>query len=159
MNTHTFGSDMRRAIASKGFLFGTLGLVLVVILSSVESVIMLTRFDHHIPYGYHAQFIMEAFASDWFTLALPILCALPFTAAFVDDIKSGYIKPYLHRTTIGQYIKSKLAACALSGGLALFAGAVLSYALAALVFAPMELAPDEWEVAQPWFARMPVILS
>ena len=100
MNNHTTPSDIRRAIASKGFVFGTLGMVLVITLSSLEAIITLTRFMHSLPNGYHAQFIMDALASDWFTLALPILCALPFTSAFVDDIKSGYIKPYLHRTTI-----------------------------------------------------------
>lgn len=154
MNNHTTSSDIKRAIASKGFLFGTLGMVLVIALSSLEAIITLTRFAHPLQSGYHAQFIMDALASDWFTLALPILCALPFTSAFVDDIKSGYIKPYLHRTTIHEYIKGKLTACAISGGLVLFAGAVLCYALAALIFTPMELALTEDQLAQLWFAQL-----
>ena len=153
MNKETTLSDVKRAILSKGFVFGVLGMVLIIVLSSIETIFRLSYSEGLVPNGYHAHFIMEALASDWFTLALPILCALPFTAAFVDDIKSGYIKPYLHRTTINSYIKAKLTACALSGGLVLFVGVVLCYALSALVFTPMEFALMEDQMAQPWLAQ------
>ena len=152
-------SDIKRAFSEKGFIVGTLGMVLVITLSSLEAIITLTRFAHPLPNGYHAQFIIDALASDWFTLALPILCALPFTAAFVDDIKSGYIKPYLHRTTIREYIKSKLIACALSGGLVLFIGILISHSLSTLIYTPMELALAEGETAQPYFADMLTIAA
>ena len=154
MSKETILSDIKRAVLSKGFVFGVLGMVLIIALSSLENIFHLAYLEGLVPNGYHAQFIVQALASDWFTLALPILCALPFTAAFVDDIKSGYIKPYLHRTTIKSYIKAKLTACALSGGLVLFIGVVLCYALSVLVFTPMEYALMEGEFAQPWLAQL-----
>ncbi|MFA5676664.1 MAG: hypothetical protein WDA65_09135 [Christensenellales bacterium] len=154
MAVHILHSDIKRAITSKGFLFGIIGMALVIILSSLDAFVMMSRRSLQLQNGYHAQLVMNALSSDWFTLALPILCALPFTAAFVDDIKSGYIKQYLHRTTLFKYIGGKLTACALSGGLVLFAGIVLCYVLAALVFTPMELAPGDGETAQPLFAQL-----
>lgn len=153
MNKHAVASDIQRALSGMGFLAGMAGMVLVIILSSMESIINLVRNPTPLQNGYHAQFVMDALSSDWATLALPILCALPFTTAFVDDIKSGFIKQYLHRSGTAAYIRGKLVACGLSGGLALFAGVLLAYELAALVFTPMELALGPEETAQPYFAE------
>jgi hypothetical protein len=102
---------------------------------------------------------MDALKSDWVTLALPILCALPFTAAYVDDVKSGFIKQYLHRSGVRQYIKGKLIACGLSGGLVLFCGIIMAYGLSALIFTPMELALEKDAVAQPYFAQVLMIAA
>ncbi|MDD5017049.1 MAG: hypothetical protein PHO15_02980 [Eubacteriales bacterium] len=129
-------------------------MVLVIALSSLENIISATRNTGPLMNGFHAQFMITALSSDWVTLAIPIVCALPFTTAFVDDVKSGFIKQYLHRTSIKQYIRAKLFACGLSGGLVLFFGIVIAYALSALVFTPMELALGEGETAQPYFAQL-----
>jgi len=83
---------------------------------------------------------------------MPILCALPYTASFVEDIRSGFLKQYLPRSGKKAYIRGKLIACGLSGGLVLVAGALSLYALAALVFTPMELALGPGEAGQPYFA-------
>jgi len=40
-------------------------------------------------------------------LALPILAALPYTASFIDDVKSGFIKEYLPRITEPFYMVDK----------------------------------------------------
>ncbi len=75
------------------------------------------------------------------TLALPILCALPYTAAVLDDIKSGYIKAYLPRTTVKRYLVGKISACAIAGALVMVIGILLAWGLAALLFLPLESAP------------------
>jgi hypothetical protein len=72
----------------------------------------------------------------------------------VDDVKSGFIKQFLHRSGIAQYIKGKLIACGLSGGLVLFSGIVAAYVLSSLVFTPMETALPEGAPAQPYFAQL-----
>lgn len=154
MREYTTSSDIKRALAGKGFFIGMAGIVLVIALSSLDSIINVTRSADPLPNGFHAQFIMNALSSDWMTLAIPILCTLPFTSAFVDDINSGYIKLYLHRSGVGQYIKAKLIACGLSGGLVLFAGIMLAYALSALIFMPMELALGEGAIVQPYLAQL-----
>ena len=154
LKRYTISSDIRRALAGRGFIIGTAGTVLVIALSSISSIIEAARSVTPLPNGYHAQLIFTALSSSWVTLAIPIVCALPYTSAFVDDVKSGYIKQYLHRSGIKQYIAGKLVACGLSGGLVLFLGILLAYAVAALGFAPMELALFDGETAQPYLAQL-----
>jgi hypothetical protein len=153
MNKHTISSDLRRALTGRGFFCGVAGMVLVIALSSLQNIIEAVR-SGSVNYGFHAQLISTALSSDWVTLALPILCTLPFTAAFVDDMKSGFIKQYLHRAGHREYIRGKLFACGLSGGLVLFLGIIVAYGLSALIFTPMELALKEGQTAQPYFAQM-----
>jgi len=150
----TIASNIRQAIFSRGFFIGVIGIVLVIFLSSTESIIGAFRADALQPNGFHATLVLTALLADGMTLALPILCALPYTASFVDDVKSGFIKQYLHRTTVKDYIFGKLAACALSGGLVLVAGMLLAYGISALAFTPMEAALMEGEAAQPYFAEL-----
>lgn len=147
-------SDIRRAVTGRGFIVTVIGTVLVIFLSSLESIIGIVQNGDSLQNGYHAQFIFDALISDAMTLALPILCALPFTTAFVDDIKSGYIKAHLHRCGVNQYIMSKFIACALSGGLVLLLGILMSYGISTLVFRPMELALAAGEYVQPYFAQL-----
>ncbi len=154
MKTYVISSDIRRALSTPGFIVSMIGVVLVIALASADSVIEAVRSGAPLANGYHAQIIIDAFSSDGFTLALPILCALPYTAAFVDDMKSGYIKLYLHRSGAKSYVKGKIVACAFSGGLALLLGILLAYALSALVFTPMELALGEEEATQPYPAQL-----
>ena len=147
-------SDLKRALSGKGFFAGVAGMVLVISLSATEGFIKLAQTPQALPNGYHAGWIMDALSSDWVTLALPILCTLPFTTAFVDDIKSGFIKQYLPRSGRAAYIKGKLIACGLSGGLVLILGILLTYGLSALIYTPIELALGPEETVQPYFAQL-----
>jgi hypothetical protein len=154
MKNRTTSSDIKRALSGRGFLAGVAGMVLIIAFSLLEEIITAAQSGEALQNGHHAQVIMSALESDWVTLALPILCALPFTAAFVDDIKSGFIKQFLPRSSVKLYIKGKLVACGLSGGLVLFFGIVLAYGVSALIFTPMELALGPEEIAQPYFAQL-----
>lgn len=64
--------------------------------------------------------------------ALPLVAALPAAAAFAVDWKSGYAVPVVLRSGVRRYLRSKLAAACLAGGLAPFLGRL---AFAALVHA------------------------
>ena len=107
----------------------------------MESLVSAFRTEGLLAFGYHTELALAALGSNAMTLALPILCALPYTAAFVDDIKNGFYKQYLPRTTMGGYIAGKIAACALSGAFALLLGILLAWGVCALVFLPKEAAP------------------
>jgi hypothetical protein len=159
MRTYSVSSDVKRAIFSKGFLFGILGMVLMIVIASLSSISSLFGSNQALPNGYHASLILKALSSQDVTLVLPILCTLPFTAAFVDDIKCGFIKPYLQRSGVNKYIQGKLIACGLSGGLVLFLGIVAAYGLSALIFTPMELALSHGQIAQPYFAQVLMIAA
>jgi len=159
MRTYSVSSDIKRAIFSKGFLLGIVGMVLMIAIASLSSISSLFNSNQALPNGYHASLVLKALSSQDVTLILPILCTLPFTAAFVDDVKSGFIKQYLYRSGIKQYIKGKLIACGLSGGLVLFFGILVAYSLSTLIFTPMELALKEGAAVQPYFAQVLMIAA
>ena len=91
-------------------------------------------------YGFHGNLILTALSSNTLVMIFPIVSALPFTASYIDDIKSGFIKEYLPRIGRSNYIKGKLIACIASGGTVFIAGVLLAYGISALVFSPMEAA-------------------
>lgn len=134
-------SNLRQALINKGFHVSLIGVVLVIFLSSVQGMLSAFRQEELLMYGFHHELIMRALSSEAMALALPILCALPYTASFIDDVKSGFIKEYLPRTTVSRYIAGKAVACAISGGLVLALGLFIAYGVAALLFLPMEAMP------------------
>lgn len=98
-----------------------------------------------LPAGFSIQLVLSALQSDVVLLVLPILCALPFTTAFVDDHKSKYLREYLPRAGKRQYFLSRTLSTALSGGLTLFLGIMLLCFAFLLLFTPMELVPPPME--------------
>jgi len=92
-------SNIAQALQSRGFLIGFLAVICLLFLFSIEGILSAFRSDTLLQNGYHAAFVMDSLSSDAMTLALPIVVALPYTASFVEDVKSGFIKAYLPRTT------------------------------------------------------------
>ena len=94
------GSNIRQAVFSRGFLLGLIGIVAVILLTSVEAISNALRSGEPLSEGFHAELIFKALTSENMSLALPILCTLPFTASFVDDVKCGFINEYVPRINI-----------------------------------------------------------
>lgn len=92
--------------------------------------------------GYSIQLLISSLQTDVILLVLPILAALPFTTAFVDDYRSKYLREYLPRAGKRQYIISKISATAIAGGLTLFVGILLVCFVFTLLLSPMEIAPQ-----------------
>ena len=147
-------AGLRQAILSRGFLIGVLGTALVLLLSSVQGILAGFRSAELLSPGYHSDLIMGALSSEAMALALPILAALPYTASFIDDVKSGFIKEYLPRTTVPRYIAGKAVGCAVSGGLVLALGILAAYGFAALMFLPMEAYPKAGESVPNYFGSL-----
>ena len=150
-----YNSDIGRALSSWGFYAGIAGMVIAIIIGAAGDVLpMLQAPEMNGLYnGFHAQTLLTALSSDVMLLCVPILAALPYTSAFVDDYKSGYLKEYLPRSGRRRYITGKVAATAVSGALVMFIGIIIAYVLFALVFTPMEQVPDEQmtQMMQPHF--------
>ena len=101
--------------------------------------------DSEYPYvsmGYHQEILKKSMESDIILLVTPILAAIPYTSAFVDDEKSGYLKAFLPRTSVSKYVLGKELACAVSGGLALLIGIVAAFGAFALILLPHEVYAD-----------------
>ena len=140
-------TNLKQAFFGYGFLAAMIAAILVLLLSSVEGLVTSFRTKDLLAFGYHTELVLTALNGNAMTLALPILCALPYTSAFVDDIKSGFYKQYLPRTTMGGYIAGKIAACALAGAFAVLLGILAAWGIAALIFLPKEAAPVEYVTA------------
>ena len=100
-------AGLRQAIFSRGFIISTVGTALILLLSSVQGILAGFRSAELLSPGYHSDLIMGAMSSEAMALALPILAALPYTASFIDDVKSGFIKEYLPRITEPFYMVDK----------------------------------------------------
>ena len=74
-------ASLRQAILSRAFLISTLGAAFIPLLSSVQGILSAFRSAELLSPGYHSDLIMGALSSEAMALALPILAALPYTAA------------------------------------------------------------------------------
>lgn len=143
----TITTDLKRSLTSWSFIAGITGLSIAAFFGVFDQ--MLPIFQGQMPDGLMAGFSIQlsisSLQTDVVLLVLPILAALPFTTAFVDDCKSRYLREYLPRAGKRQYLVSRVAATALSGGLVLFLGVMLVCFVFVLLFTPMELAPPPIE--------------
>ncbi|MEG1884403.1 MAG: hypothetical protein RR224_11905, partial [Clostridia bacterium] len=147
-------TSIKRSIQNRGGLAVITGAMLIIMISSINSIFEALISPNLLPNGFHATLISTALSSDAVTLALPILCALPYTTSFVDDVKSGFIKEYLPRTNVRSYLISKIVACAVSGGAVLAIGVAFAYAMSALTFTPMEAALKPGEMPVNYLAQI-----
>ena len=95
--------------------------------------------------GFTIQLTFAALSSDVVLLILPILAAIPFTSAFLDDYKSRFIREYLPRIGKKRYVNAKVLTTAFAGGITLFVGVILVLAVFAILFLPMEAPADMQE--------------
>lgn len=140
MDRRAIFAAVRGALSGRAFFFGVLGVFLILLIASAEDIAPAFYLAGLLEEGFHCRMIINALASDSMVLALPILAAVPYAASVVDDMRSGFIKEYLPRTTRGGYIAGKIAACTLSGGLVFVCGIMAAHAVMALAFTPMESA-------------------
>ena len=147
-------SNINYALHARGFWLSTIGMTVAVLVASLQKILDFSQGTVVMQYGFHATLIMDALKSDTVMLMLPLLCTLPFATSYVDDVKSGFLKLYLHRSGVKPYLKGKLIACGLSGGFSLVLGILVAYVLALLVFLPMEPAPNPAKDVTPYFAQL-----
>lgn len=152
--TKAIPGAIRQAVSGKGMYIGILSATVVLLLSTVQDVLLAFRSEELLQNGFHHTCVMNALTSDAMTLALPIIAALPFTSSFIDDIKSGFVKEYLPRTTKSGYLLGKIFGSLVSGGLSVSLGVLLGYLVAALVFSPMEAASEPGAAARPYFEEL-----
>ena len=101
--------DIRKAIFGRQFLIAFGGVVLCLCIGAFSDALSVFRMeDRHVLYGYHCELLLNALGRDIILFAVPILAAIPYTTAFTDDVKSGYLKPYLTRTSVSWYILGKV---------------------------------------------------
>lgn len=117
-------------------------IVMLIFLSSANMLIRLFPVVSLKPNDYHTDFILNALHSDTLASFIPILAVLPFTANYIDDVKSRFARFFLIRTDYTTYLISHILVCFLSGGLVIATGTLLAWGASALLFLPMEKAAE-----------------
>lgn len=137
-------TDIKRALLSWGFIVAMTGMAVPAFLGVLDQIISIFQgeMSEKLQAGYSIQLSISSLQTDVILLVLPILAALPFTTAFVDDYRSKYLREYLPRAGKRQYIISKISATAIAGGLTLFVGILLVCFVFTLLLSPMEIAPQ-----------------
>lgn len=143
-------ADVRQAVLSWRLLLAGVAFCGLLFLSSFETILSATRFEELLINGFHGKLVYDALSSDAALLALPILCTLPYGAAYIEDIKTGFIKLYISRSSRRGYVLGKFAGCFFSGGLVPVLGTLLAYGISTLIFSPMEAAVEEGAEAVVW---------
>lgn len=134
-------SGIRQGIVTTRFMLGVIFVGLVVFISSMDNVLEAFRSNNLLAYGFHGDFVLKALKTDTIIFCLPIVCAIPFSSSYVDDIKTGFLKLYVHRASYQGYILGKVMGCLMSGGMVIVLGLWLAYIVSTIVFLPMEIAP------------------
>ena len=98
--------------------------------------------------GKALSFAFESLTTGNALLVAPVICAFPYGAACIDEVKSGMFKNVLYRTDKASYIHSKAAACMLSGAVTLMGAALLVILISAVLLMPLETASGTANAAQ-----------
>lgn len=133
-------TDLKRALYSLTFLLSSLAMLIVIFLGAGTSLVFPREIEMGLSNGYHSQLILFGLSSELVKMAVPILSTLPYTTAFIDEQKSGFIKSYLIRCNKARYIRGKILGAGLSGGLSLSLAILISYLLSYLIYRPLEIA-------------------
>lgn len=136
-------TDLKKSLYSKTFLLAAGEVLLCLLFASFSDLydVFFPKTQYR-PMWFHEELLLKALSSDIILLVTPILAAIPYTSSFVDDVKTGFIKAYLPRTTVTRYVVGKELGCALSGGLSLVVGIFAAYGLFALLLLPHETLVD-----------------
>lgn len=132
-------------ISSAAFKFTVAATILILAMGSWETIAGAFDFkaDALLEQGFHFQVLRKAMHSDVFAFALPILSTIPGSAMLLEELKTGFIKEYLPRTSKNGYILGKLAGCMICGGFSVVCGILSALAVSMFVFLPREKSPGE----------------
>lgn len=146
--------ELKRAFG-KPFVFATIGVLMCVLFGAFTDVLDILQQEPSIVQLFaHQRIMIDAMADMPLLFSTPILAAIPFSNAFVSDVKSGYLKHYLPRTTVNRYVLSKMVSCALSGFVTTIIGIIFGYICIILFVTPAEAFPGI-----PVESRLPELLG
>ncbi len=117
---------------------GIITVILLVFVSSIDTLIQLFPIHSLIPNNYHTDLILNALCSDATAPFVAILATLPFAASYIDDVKSKYVRFCLIRSSFITYLATKVLVCYLCGSFIITVGVLLAWGMSTLVFLPLE---------------------
>lgn len=130
-------SEIKRAFIGRAFMLTLLGALICVLAGAFGDVVNICK-NGICGFGEHRTVLLRALESDVLLFAVPILAPIPFSVSFADDVKTGFIKSYLTRTSVDSYLSGKGLGVCLSGGLSISLGITVAFFALFLMLSPCE---------------------
>lgn len=128
-----------RQTVGKWMLLVPLLIAALILVNFVNPIIRAYQENGRIFEGFHISLLMDGFRADSVSFFLPVLAVLPFSGAFVDDVKNRFARYFLIRSSYRGYLCSRVVTAFLAGGLSILLGALLAWGLTAAVLIPLEV--------------------
>ncbi len=144
-------SCIRQSVFTARFFASATIISIAVFLSSIDTVMAAVRSSEPLEYCFHGKFVLNALSGDTINICIPIVCSIPFSASYIDDVKTNFLKLYIFRTGNRRYTLGKAAGCLVSGGVVIVLGLWLAYGVSTVLFIPLE-EPLDPDTADPEYA-------
>jgi len=138
-------SELREAINNTSFKVSVLVMVVLVLGAAVSFMLPALRTGELFQHGYRYTVLLEVLSGAVLLFAAPILCTFPYTTAFLGERESGEIRFFLPRTTKWRYTLKKIQSVAVSGGLVLVLGILVSLLILFFAVGAREMPKEVYE--------------
>lgn len=141
-----FQVELKRGFYSIGLYIGILILVTGGLLGAsdiVESMAALDYTGGGIPF---TDAVYYAVGSEAFTFLLPVVCTLPMSVSYLEDLQSGTLSYILLRTTKRRYKWSKVLSSGLFGGLVVAASILILLTVYYARYSVSEVGIEQWKL-------------
>ncbi len=134
----TIKSNIKQALSGFAFVGSAILIALIALLTSLPTISDMFYGITQVESSNSLYLIQSTLNSKIMMVALPVLCALQCTTVLIDDVKSGFIKEYLPRTTRRAYVSGKCISCATAGALIMPTGAILAHIMLTHIMLPLK---------------------
>ncbi|MCD8010446.1 MAG: hypothetical protein LUF34_06615 [Lachnospiraceae bacterium] len=140
----------RQILLSPRFILPVLVCAAAVFVSQADVLAAGIRGENVWETGYFLQFVLNGLSGQTMYFLVPILSAVPGTAAMMEDVQSGFLKPLLSRTNRRDYLTGRILSCSLAGAAVFPAAVSLALPPAWLFLSPWETGGTGLELASLW---------
>lgn len=134
---NAISSGMKELIGIRLYL--SIGLFLIAIgIATAEELLYIFPIEPPLMYLFHIELLHKVIGSDLITSFVPIISTIPFAGSYVDEINSKYVRLICIRSSIKNYIISRVIICYLSGIIIIATSILLVWGLLFLLFRPFE---------------------
>lgn len=114
-----------------------------IFLASINTLLQNNPFAYKLSANYHTALVMNALQSKVVNAMTPILSTLSFSASYVEERETKFVRFILIRSGYTSYILNRIFVCYILGESALVIGAVLAWQIATVLFPPFEVAASD----------------
>lgn len=149
--------QLRRGINLR-FWLAILFTTLLVFATFLKPILISLQADDNFNHGYVNNLIIQTLLSDTFPFFIPVIAGLPFSATYLEDVRSKYVLFFLIRDSYQGYILSLSIACWLCGGGAVLLGVLGAWGFTASVFPSLVQTTESLQVLEEQIAMQMTLL-